>query len=199
MPRRRRDQRGQAALELIAVLPALVLAALLGWQLAGRRVRVDGGERGGASRPARPEVGAPARAAALAALPAATPGRRRVDADARRGARPRRRAGRPALPASRRASPPRRPRVRERPRQAGQAAVELLAAIPILVLVGLLAWQLVGVLAAGFRAEQRVRLEALNAAGAAGGTALVSDRARPGPAPGRRRAAGARAAAIRVP
>jgi hypothetical protein len=34
MPRRRRDQRGQAALELIAVLPALVVAALLGWQLA---------------------------------------------------------------------------------------------------------------------------------------------------------------------
>ncbi len=64
--------------------------------------------------------------------------------------------------------------MRARPRQAGQAAVELLAAIPVLVLAGLLAWQLAGVLAAGFRAEQRVRLEALQAAGAAGRTALVS-------------------------
>jgi hypothetical protein len=64
--------------------------------------------------------------------------------------------------------------VRERPRQGGQAAVELLAAVPVLVLAGLLAWQLVGVLAAGFRAEQRVRLEALNAVGAAGRTALVA-------------------------
>jgi hypothetical protein len=64
--------------------------------------------------------------------------------------------------------------VRERPRQGGQAAVELLAAVPVLVLAGLLAWQLVGVLAAGFRAEQRVRLEALNEARAAGRTALVS-------------------------
>ena len=61
-----------------------------------------------------------------------------------------------------------------RPRHAGQAAVELLAAVPVLVLAGLLAWQLVGVLAAGLRAEQRVRLEALRAAGVAGRTALVS-------------------------
>ena len=64
--------------------------------------------------------------------------------------------------------------MRARPRQAGQAAVELLAAIPILVVAGLLAWQLVGVLAAGFRAELRVRAEALEAAGAAGRTVLVS-------------------------
>jgi hypothetical protein len=61
-----------------------------------------------------------------------------------------------------------------RRRQAGQGAVELLAAIPVLLLAGLLAWQLAGVLAAGIRAEQRVRLEALRAAGGAGGTALVS-------------------------
>jgi hypothetical protein len=64
--------------------------------------------------------------------------------------------------------------VTARPRQAAQAAVELLAAIPILVLAGLLAWQLAGVLAAAVAAEQRVRLEALRAAGGAGHTALVS-------------------------
>ena len=50
--------------------------------------------------------------------------------------------------------------------QRGQATVELLVVIPVLVLVGLLAWQLVAVLAAGFRAEQRVRAEGLRAAGA---------------------------------
>ncbi len=56
----------------------------------------------------------------------------------------------------------------------GQAAVELLVAIPVLVLVGLVAWQLVGVLAAGFRAEAEVRAQALRAAGAAGRTLVVS-------------------------
>lgn len=56
--------------------------------------------------------------------------------------------------------------------------MELLAAIPILVLVGLLAWQLLGVVAAGMRAEQRVRAEALRAAGASGRTVLVSASAR---------------------
>jgi hypothetical protein len=90
--------------------------------------------------------------------------------------------------------------VRARPRQAGQAAVELLAAVPILVLAGLLAWQLAGVLAAGFRAEQRVRLEALQAGGGAGRTALVSASERvPALFPG---TAGLRVvarAAIRVP
>lgn len=56
----------------------------------------------------------------------------------------------------------------------GQATVELLVVIPVLVLVGLLAWQLVAVLAAGFRAEQRVRAEGLRAAGASGRTVVVS-------------------------
>lgn len=55
-----------------------------------------------------------------------------------------------------------------RRRQRGQAAVELLVAIPALVLIGLLAWQLVAVLAAGLRAEARVRAEALRATGDAG-------------------------------
>jgi hypothetical protein len=61
-----------------------------------------------------------------------------------------------------------------RGRQRGQAAVELLVVAPLLVLVALLAWQLVGVIAAGLRAEARVRAEALAAVGRAGGTALVS-------------------------
>jgi hypothetical protein len=60
----------------------------------------------------------------------------------------------------------------------GQAAVELLAAIPLLVLVGLLAWQLVGVLAAGMRAQERVREEALRALGASGRTITVAATAR---------------------
>ena len=49
-------------------------------------------------------------------------------------------------------------------RQRGQAAVELLAAVPLVILAGLLAWQLVAVLAAGLRAEERVARR-----GAAGG------------------------------
>lgn len=61
-----------------------------------------------------------------------------------------------------------------RRRSQGQAAVELLASIPVLVLVGLLAWQLVGVLAAGLRAQERVRAEALRAVSLSGRTVLVS-------------------------
>jgi hypothetical protein len=74
-----------------------------------------------------------------------------------------------------------------RPRRggAGQAAVELLVAIPVLILVALLAWQLVDVLAAGLRAEARVRAEALRATGAAGRTLAVSAGERvPGLLPG---------------
>jgi hypothetical protein len=56
--------------------------------------------------------------------------------------------------------------------------VELLASIPLLVLVGLLAWQLVGVLAAGMRAQERVRAEALRAMSTSGRTVMVSAAAR---------------------
>jgi hypothetical protein len=69
MPRPRTRQRGQAALELIALLPVLVLAALIGWQLAVAAYAwtvASGAARAGARAQ---EVGAPARAAALAALP----------------------------------------------------------------------------------------------------------------------------------
>jgi len=70
MPRlRRRAQRGQAALELIALLPALVLLGLLGWQiaLAGHAWMLAGGAARAGARAL--EVGAPASTAALAALP----------------------------------------------------------------------------------------------------------------------------------
>lgn len=60
----------------------------------------------------------------------------------------------------------------------GQAAIELLVAIPVLVAIGLIAWQLVAVVAAGLRAEQRVRAEALRAAGEPGRTVAVSARER---------------------
>jgi hypothetical protein len=65
-----------------------------------------------------------------------------------------------------------------RPRSRGQAAVELLAAIPIVVIAGLLAWQLVAVLAGGLRAQERVREEGLRATGAPGQTVVVTASAR---------------------
>ncbi len=82
MPRRRRAQAGQAALELIALLPALILVALLGWQLAAAAYAwtVASGAARAAAR--AQEVGAPARAAALAVLPARYARDARVDSDA---------------------------------------------------------------------------------------------------------------------
>ena len=68
--------------------------------------------------------------------------------------------------------------MRRRAGREGQAAVELLVAIPLVVLAALMAWQLVAVLGAGMRAEQRVRAEALRAVGATGRTVVVSAAAR---------------------
>jgi hypothetical protein len=65
-----------------------------------------------------------------------------------------------------------------RHRSRGQAAVELLAAIPVVVIAGLLAWQLVAVLAGGLRAQERVRAEGLRATGAPGQTVVVTASAR---------------------
>jgi hypothetical protein len=45
----------------------------------------------------------------------------------------------------------------------GQASVELIALVPLVLLAGLLAWQLIAVLAAGLEAQERVRAEALRA------------------------------------
>jgi hypothetical protein len=55
-----------------------------------------------------------------------------------------------------------------RPRASGQAALELLAVVPLLVLAVLLAWQLAAVIGAGLRAEERVRRDALGTTGAPG-------------------------------
>ena len=60
----------------------------------------------------------------------------------------------------------------------GQAAVELLAAVPAVVLAALLAWQLVAVLVAGMRAQERVRAEGLRATGPPGATLTVRAEAR---------------------
>ncbi|WP_217913186.1 hypothetical protein [Miltoncostaea marina] len=59
-------------------------------------------------------------------------------------------------------------------RQRGQAAVEALALLPLLVLVALLALQLAAVLGAGLEAQGRVRAAALGATAAPGGRADVA-------------------------
>lgn len=55
--------------------------------------------------------------------------------------------------------------------QRGQAALELLAALPLVLLAGLLAWQLVAVLGAGMSAQAEARSAAMHRAG--GGPGLV--------------------------
>ncbi|HTI32862.1 MAG TPA: hypothetical protein VL422_04235, partial [Miltoncostaea sp.] len=66
----RRRPRGQAAVELLAVLPVIALAAWLAWRMvaAGHVLGVAGAAARHGERAA--EVGAPAAAAARAALPA---------------------------------------------------------------------------------------------------------------------------------
>ncbi len=70
-----------------------------------------------------------------------------------------------------------------RPRRAceGQAALELLAAVPLVLIAALLAWQLVAVLAAGMRAQEDARAAALARTGDPAGVAVVTRR-RPVPA-----------------
>lgn len=55
----------------------------------------------------------------------------------------------------------------------GQAALELVACVPLVLAAGLLAWQLVAVLWAGVRAEEAARRAALVAAGGRGGVVTV--------------------------
>jgi hypothetical protein len=64
--------------------------------------------------------------------------------------------------------------VRRAPREAGQAAVELVALVPVLLAAGLLAWQLLAVVGAGLRAEEQARQRALRAGAGAGGVATVT-------------------------
>lgn len=61
--------------------------------------------------------------------------------------------------------------------QDGQAAIELLAMVPVLIVVGLLAWQLMSVIGAGLRVQAELRVMAVRAvAGAVGDTVVVSTR-----------------------
>ncbi len=99
MPRPRPRPRGQAAVELLAVLPVVAIAAWLAWQMiaAGHVLGVAGAAARHGERAA--EVGAPAGAAARAALPAGWARRARVTVTAA-GVRVRR----PAIPAARTAT-----------------------------------------------------------------------------------------------
>lgn len=64
-----------------------------------------------------------------------------------------------------------------RRRQGGQAALELLAMVPVLIVVGLLGWQLMSVIGAGLRVQAEVRVMAVRAvADAVGETVVVSTR-----------------------
>ena len=56
----------------------------------------------------------------------------------------------------------------------GQASIELLAMVPLVILAALLAWQLTAVLAAGLEAQERVRSRALRAEGGAATVRVVS-------------------------
>ncbi|MGE0028819.1 MAG: hypothetical protein AB7U07_17150, partial [Thermoleophilia bacterium] len=57
----------------------------------------------------------------------------------------------------------------------GQAAVEVLALLPLLLVVALVGWQLAAVVTAALRADEQVRRDALGASGA--GRVVVVDAA----------------------
>src|SRR3954469_5636613 len=162
-------QRGQASVELVALLPFVVLAALVVWQLAvaghalwsaggaaragGPAAGVGGGGRGGrGGGPARGGGVGRARPRRAGAPPPARAGPRRGADEGRRGARRGCRAARAGLgaPADDRAGAgadapagsvrPVEPRGSER----GQAAVELVSMLPLLVVVGLALFVVLG-------------------------------------------------------
>ena len=87
--RERQAERGQAAVELVALLPAIVLLALVGWQIA--LTAHEWTLAGSAARAAvrAQEVGAPAAGAADAALGQHRAGRVTVSATVSRGGAPR--------------------------------------------------------------------------------------------------------------
>ena len=85
-------------------------------------------------------------------------------------------------------------------RAAGQAALELLAALPVVLAAALLAWQLVAVLRAGAAAQEAARARALGASGPAGATLRVGARAAvPALLPGLGGLSVAARAAVRAP
>lgn len=57
----------------------------------------------------------------------------------------------------------------------GQAVIEVLGLAPVLIIAGLLAWQLVAVIATGLRAQAEVRVRAVEAVGHAAGDHVVVD------------------------
>jgi hypothetical protein len=63
--------------------------------------------------------------------------------------------------------------LRRRRRAAGQAALELLAVVPLILAAAALAWQLVAVTHAGAEAQESARARALQASGAPGVTLTV--------------------------
>ena len=85
-------------------------------------------------------------------------------------------------------------------RDAGQAALELLAALPVVLAAALLAWQLVAVLRAGAAAQEAARARALDASGPAGAILRVGARAQvPALFPGLERVSVGARAAVRAP
>ena len=96
----RPGQRGQAALELLAILPALVALALVGWLIVAAAhawLLADGAARAGARAAA---AGADAERAVRAALPSGYRSPARVEVERRAGRPPRVRVAlRPPAPA----------------------------------------------------------------------------------------------------
>jgi hypothetical protein len=70
-----------------------------------------------------------------------------------------------------------------RRRSAGQAAVELLGAVPIVLAAGFVAWLLVAALWSGMRAEEEVRRRALETRPGAGWVTVTARVAVPALAP----------------
>lgn len=70
-----------------------------------------------------------------------------------------------------------------RRREAGQGAIELLAAVPIVLAAGLVAWLLAGALWAGMRAEEEVRRQALEARPGGGWVTVTATQPVPALAP----------------
>lgn len=84
-------------------------------------------------------------------------------------------------------------------RAAGQAAVELVALVPVLLAVGLLAWQLVAVIGAGLRAEEQARQRGLRAAGGGGVATIAVSEPVPSLVPGARGLRIGARASVRTP